>query len=169
MKKYKLALLVLLTLVFNACAQQERTAFEKETLAEKFETLEGKEITFEKILEQHKGQTIVIDVWASWCSDCLKGLPLVKKLQEQTVNNNVVYVFLSVDRKKENWKNTIVKRNIVGEHFFVPSGMKGSFGKAINLDWIPRYIVVGKDGNIKLYKAIKADDSKILEAIKADK
>jgi hypothetical protein len=47
--------------------------------------------------------------------------------------------------------------------------MKGALGKAIDLNWIPRYMVVGKNGTIKLYNAIKADDKKIIEAINADK
>ena len=41
------------------------------------------------------------------------------------------------------------------------SGWKGPFGNFVALDWIPRYMVVDKDGNIKLYKAIEADDTKI--------
>ena len=166
--KLKIVLIALVAIVMSACAQ-EKTAFETTTLSEKFMALDGTEVTLQNILDKHKGKTIVIDVWASWCSDCLKGLPLVKELQEKTAADDLVYVFLSVDKKKESWKAAITKRNINGDHYFVPTGMKGSFGKAINLDWIPRYMVVGKDGSIKLYKAIKANDSKILEAINADK
>ena len=166
--KLKIVLIALVAIVMSACAQ-EKTAFETTTLLEKFMALDGTEVSLQNILDKHKGKTIVIDVWASWCSDCLKGLPLVKELQEKTAADDLVYVFLSVDKKKESWKAAITKRNINGDHYFVPTGMKGSFGKAINLDWIPRYMVVGKDGSIKLYKAIKANDSKILEAINADK
>ena len=166
--KLKTVLIAFIAIVVSACAQ-DKNAFETTTLAEQFETLDGSEITFGKILEKHKGKTVVIDVWASWCSDCLKGLPLVKELQKETASDDLVYVFLSVDRKKDSWKSAITKRNILGDHYFIPTGMKGSFGKAINLSWIPRYMVIGKDGSIKLYNAIKANDSKILEAINADK
>ena len=167
--KLKIVLAAFIAIVISACAQEQTTAFETTTLSEKFMTLDGTEVTLQNILDKHKGKTVVIDVWASWCGDCLKGLPLVKELQEKTVSDDLAYVFLSVDKKKESWKAAITKRNINGDHYFVPTGMKGSFGKAINLDWIPRYMVVGKDGSIKLYKAIKANDSKILEAIYADK
>lgn len=166
--KLKIVLIAFIAIVISACAQ-EKTAFEATTLSEKFETIDGIEVTLQDILDKHKGKTVVIDVWASWCSDCLKGLPLVKELQEKTVADDLVYVFLSVDKKKESWKSAIKKRQIIGDHYFIPTGMKGSFGKAINLDWIPRYMVIGKNGSIKLYKAVKADDSKILEAINADK
>ncbi|MGB1268405.1 MAG: TlpA family protein disulfide reductase [Flavobacteriaceae bacterium] len=170
MIKFKTVLIAFVTIVITACAQEKTiTKFNASTLSEKFTTLDGSEITFENILKKHKGKTIVIDVWASWCSDCLKGLPLVKELQEKTVADDLVYVFLSVDKKKESWKAAITKRTIKGDHYFTPTGMKGAFGKSIDLDWIPRYMVVGKDSSIKLYRAVKANDSKILEAINADK
>jgi len=169
MRKFKMALIALITIVISACAQ-EKTIFPQEALSAKLTSLAGEEATLESVLESHKGKTIVLDIWASWCGDCLKGLPLVKKLQEQTKSDDVVYLFLSVDQKQKNWKVAIEKRNIVGNHFLVSSGsMKGALGKSIDLDWIPRYMVVGKDGTIKLYKAVKANDSRILDAIKADK
>ena len=45
------------------------------------------------------------------------------------------------------------------------SGWKGAFGTFLDLDWIPRYMVIDKQGNIKLFKATKATDIKIIEAI----
>jgi hypothetical protein len=39
--------------------------------------------------------------------------------------------------------------------------MEGVFAKAINLDWIPRYIIVDKTGKVVLYRAIETDFEKI--------
>ncbi|PHS05897.1 MAG: alkyl hydroperoxide reductase [Kordia sp.] len=169
MMKFKIVLIALVVIVISACAQ-EKTIFPQEALSAKLMSLKGENVTLEDVLKKHQGKTIVLDIWASWCSDCIKGLPLVKALQEQTKSDDLEYVFLSVDRKLDKWKSAIDKRNIIGDHYLVSSGsMKGSLGKSIDLDWIPRYMVIGKDGSIKLYKAIKANDAKILEAIKADK
>jgi hypothetical protein len=44
--------------------------------------------------------------------------------------------------------------------------MKGVFGQSIDLDWIPRYMVIDQTGKIALYKAIEADDAKIAAVIK---
>lgn len=169
MMKFKIVLIAFVTIVISACAQ-EKTAFPQEALSAKLLSLKGESVTLEDVLKKHQGKTIVLDIWASWCSDCIKGLPLVKALQKQTKSDDLEYVFLSVDRKHDKWKTAIDKRNIIGDHYLVTSGsMKGALGKSIDLNWIPRYMVIGKDGSIKLYNAIKADDSKILEAIKADK
>jgi hypothetical protein len=44
--------------------------------------------------------------------------------------------------------------------------MKGSFGKSIDLDWIPRYIIVNKKGGISLYRAIETDFELIQKTLK---
>lgn len=165
----KLKIIIIAFISLISCSNTTpKTEFPKEALADKLLALDGSETTLGEVLERYKGRTVVIDIWASWCGDCIKGLPLVKALQEQTKEDNIKYLFLSLDKKQSAWKNAIKKRNIDGDHYFIPSGWKGPIGNAVDLDWIPRYMVVGKDGKIKLYKAVKANDIKILEAIKAD-
>ena len=46
------------------------------------------------------------------------------------------------------------------------SGWKGAFGSFLKLDWIPRYMVVDKQGNIKLYNSVQADDKNIKNLLK---
>ena len=157
-------------ILFSCVAQEESTQFTKPALAEEVVALDGATTDLETVFKQYKGKTVVVDVWASWCGDCLASLPNLQKLQAQTKNDDIVYLFLSVDKSKDSWRKAIVKRKIIGEHYFLPLGMKKSvFGESIGLDWIPRYMVIGKDGSIKLFRAIKATDSKILAAINADK
>ncbi len=163
----KLVGIILLLLVVLSCKAQEPTQFSQEALNDTFITLEGKTVTFKNILEQHKGQLIVIDIWASWCKDCIAGMPKVKALQE--ANNDVVYVFLSLDKTQDAWKKGIEKYKVAGAHYFMQSGWEGPFGKFINLDWIPRYMVVDKTGNIALYKAIEANDANLQSIIKSNK
>jgi hypothetical protein len=43
--------------------------------------------------------------------------------------------------------------------------MKGAFGKSIALDWIPRYMVVNKEGKLVLFKAIETTDERIIEVL----
>jgi len=158
-------------LLFSCAPKEQAKQFTGAALAEKVITLDGDKTTLNNVFKQYIGKTIVVDIWASWCGDCLASLPHLQELQAQTKDyDNLVYLFLSVDKKQDAWKNAIAKRKIIGEHYFLPLGMKKSvFGESIALDWIPRYMVIGKDGRIKLFKAIKATDSEILKTIKADK
>ena len=63
------------------CQSDKITTFSEAALKDEFITIDENVVPFSAILEQHKGQTIFIDIWASWCKDCRKGLPKVKELQ----------------------------------------------------------------------------------------
>ncbi|WP_406683186.1 TlpA family protein disulfide reductase [Seonamhaeicola sp. MEBiC1930] len=156
--------LIILLISFFSCNIEKPTQFNEKALNDTFITLEGEEVSFQSILDKYKGKTIVIDVWASWCGDCLRGMPKVKELQAN--NKDVVYLFLSLDRGLDPWKKGIEKYNVEGEHYFMKSGWKGAFGKFIKLDWIPRYMVVNEASEIVVFKVIEANDKKLIAALK---
>ncbi|UOK41885.1 MULTISPECIES: TlpA family protein disulfide reductase [Flavobacterium] len=162
MNKFLAILFFALTL--SSCAQGTQKTFKKEALKNEMVTLDGSSITFKDILKKYKGKPIVLDIWASWCSDCIKGMPKVKALQSQFPN--VTYLFISMDKTQEAWQKGIQKHEVTGEHYMATDGMKGVFGKAIDLTWIPRYLVVDKKGKIALFNAIEADDLKLIETLK---
>ncbi|MGX7666141.1 TlpA family protein disulfide reductase [Flavobacterium pedocola] len=149
---------------YSYTQKKDDTAFKKEALENVMVTTDGGQITFKEILKKYEGKTIVMDIWASWCSDCIKGMPKVKALQKEFPD--ATYLFISMDKTPEAWKKGIEKYEVNGEHYMATDGMKGVFGKAVNLDWIPRYMVVDKKGTIALYKAIEADDQKLIETLK---
>ena len=147
-----------------SCSQAQKNSFSKEALSEKLLSTDGSQVAFEDILKQHKGKTLVIEVWASWCGDCVKAMPKIKELQAK--NPDVAYLFISMDKTVENWKIGIEKHELKGDHFMANDQMKGVFAKAIDLDWIPRYIILDKTGKIVLYRAIETDFDKINSVVK---
>ena len=160
----KIILFVTLALAAISCSNAQKKEFSKEGLTKTLVTLNGTEITFQDILKQHLGKVTVIEVWASWCSDCVKAMPKLKELQAN--NPNVDYVFISMDKAADKWKAGIEKHEIRGEHYWSTDGMKGEFAKTIDLDWIPRYIIIDKNGKIVTYRAIETDFDKINATLK---
>ncbi len=163
MKKILATLALGLTL--TSC--QGQTEFSKESLDSKLTTIDNKDISFEEILKLNEGKTVVIDVWASWCSDCIKSMPEVKELKAKYPE--VAFVNLSCDKTYDAWKNGIEKHEVTGENYLIKDGMKGAFGQSIKLDWIPRFIVVDKGGKILLFRAIEKDFEKIRETLEKAK
>ncbi|MEN9337539.1 MAG: hypothetical protein RLZZ500_2526 [Bacteroidota bacterium] len=166
MKKLVSVSLVLFSLF--SCAQNEApTAFSKATQGEKVTNLDGKELKFSEVLEKHKGKVTVIELWASWCGDCVKAMPKVKEMQ--AAHPNVDYVFISMDKAFDKWKAGIEKHQLTGDQYWVndEKGMKGSFGKSIDLDWIPRYMIIDKEGKITIYRAIETDFEKLNATLKS--
>ncbi|KGL61371.1 TlpA disulfide reductase family protein [Polaribacter sp. Hel1_33_49] len=158
-------LFLLLIVIFISCNSEKPTQFSTEAYKEMLIGLDDSKITLREVLYNHKGKKILIDVWASWCKDCIVGVPKIKKLQKEFPD--VVFLFLSVDRSNPSWKRAINRYNLKGEHYNLPEGMKdGEFVDFINLNWIPRYMVINESGEITLFKATNAADKEIKEALK---
>jgi len=162
-KKIIVSLFAVLAIVSCSDAQQKK-AFAKEALSETLLAADGSQTAFKDILEKHKGKTVVIEVWASWCGDCVKAMPKMKELQANYPT--VDYVFVSMDKTADKWKSGIEKHELKGDHYMANDQMKGIFGTAIDLDWIPRYIILDKTGKIVLYRAIETDFEKINTTLK---
>lgn len=165
MKFTKITICLFLTFSTISCSNAQKTEFSKKALDEKIISIDGNSISFQEVLNQFKGKTIVLEVWASWCGDCVKAMPQMKELQAN--NPDVTYLFLSMDKTIDNWKAGIEKHQLKGNHYLVNGGMRDSFGKALDLDWIPRYIIIDKTGKIIIYRAIETDFEKINTTLKS--
>jgi thiol-disulfide isomerase/thioredoxin len=159
-------IILILVIVFISCNSKKPTEFSEEANMEMLIGLDDSKITLREVIYEHKGKKILIDIWASWCKDCIVGFPKVKELQKEFPD--VVFLFLSVDRSNPSWKRAIEKYNLLGEHYNLPEGMDdGAFVNFIDLNWIARYMVIDESGEISLFKATDASDEKIKEALKA--
>lgn len=165
----KKLIVVLAFLVANFTIAQEvpkvlKTTFSKEALAQKVTDINGKTITISKILEEHKGKILVLDLWASWCRDCLNAMPKAKELEEK--NPAVNFVFLSLDRNLEAWKKGLEKHEMTSkENYWFHEGWKNNFNNYIDLNWIPRYLIINQKSGIAKYYAIVPDDPEIQKTI----
>lgn len=155
----------LIVLILASCNFETPTNFSPEALNDKVVNVNGTSFTFKEVINKYKGKKIIIDFWASWCRDCIKGLPKVRQLQKEFPE--VIYLFLSVDKRNNSWKRGIQRYKIKGEHYNLPKGMKdGDLVDFIGLGWIPRYMVLDETGKIILFKATDAADKDIKIAIK---
>lgn len=148
-----------------SCSKEEPTKFSDIALKSEVYNIDNRPSSVKEMLQKYRGKKVLIDVWASWCGDCIKGLPALKNLQKDFPN--VVFLFLSVDKSKSAWKNGIQRFQVNGEHYQLPKGMKsGVFVDFIDLSWIPRYLVVDERGEIILFNATSASDTAVENALK---
>ena len=120
--------------------------------------LQGKARSFGEMLDQYKGKKVVLDIWASWCRDCLVGYPKLDDLMKRTADQNVVYVFLSIDEKADKWKTAIERFSMQGEHYRIPAGWKNRLSNYGALDWVPRYMLLNEEGRVIGGKAITSEE-----------
>ncbi|WP_295337025.1 TlpA disulfide reductase family protein [Flavobacterium sp.] len=160
----KIAVFILSAIASLSCSNAQVKEFSKETMTKKLVQTDNSQVSFKDILKKNKGNVTVIEIWASWCGDCVKAMPKVKEMQ--TNNPNVNYVFISMDKAYDKWLAGIDKHELKGDHYWVTDGMKGEFGKSIDVDWIPRYIILDKNGKIVTYRAIETDFESINATLK---
>ena len=102
MKKI-VALIMALTLF--SCSNAQKSSFSKEALSETLLATDGSQIAFQDILKKQEGKIVVLEIWASWCGDCVKAMPKIKELQAK--NPDVSFLFISMDKTADKWKKGI--------------------------------------------------------------
>jgi thiol-disulfide isomerase/thioredoxin len=172
--KYLLALCVLVSFVTTTFSQNDPVPdyvtiqdFPDSVKSLNLQALDGKGITFGELLKSHQGKKILIDIWGSWCRDCIIGYPKLDELRRLIGEKHVAYIFLSTDKDPQKWKNAIEKFNIRGEHYLLDGGWKTPLSSYIALDWVPRYLVLDEKGKVIMPKAIVADDVSLKSALSA--
>ncbi len=126
------------------------------------QTIDGKTIK----LSQYRGQYCVLDFWASWCGDCRKDMPEMKRIYDRFSKQGVQFVGISFDTRKESWQNAIEKYGISYPQVSELKNMRdASITKAYGIHWIPSYVLVGPDGKVCLSTVLTWKLEKKLEEV----
>lgn len=97
-------------------------------------------------LSDFKGKYIYVDLWATWCSPCMKESPLFHQLAEKyTGNYNLVFLSISIDSNTRAWQQFLTHRkSAIPEYNCADTKGLGKW----NVTGIPRFILIGKDFKI---------------------
>jgi thiol-disulfide isomerase/thioredoxin len=128
-------------------------------------TPDGKTISLSSL----KGKLVYIDVWATWCGPCREEFPESKKLvREFEGNNDVVFLYVSLDENVDAWKKMLKDGTVPGgTHINQQSNSPGSLWSKYMLWGIPRYIMVSKDGTMLKAHAPRPSSGEVASEIRA--
>ncbi|MGB3452777.1 MAG: TlpA disulfide reductase family protein [Moheibacter sp.] len=121
--------------------------------------INGKDVA----LSDLKGKLVYIDVWATWCVPCLQEIPSLKKLESDYHGKDIYFVSMSVDQKKdfEKWQNMVKEKELQGIQIFSDNDWKSQFVKDYNINGIPRFILLDREGKIISADAPRPSDPNI--------
>jgi thiol-disulfide isomerase/thioredoxin len=97
-------------------------------------------------LHEFKGKVVYIDLWASWCGPCKEQQPHLKALMAHyRSQKEIVFLCLAVLDKEKNWIKSVRKEKIPALQWY---DVQGDVQKFYHVNAIPRFIIIGKEGEL---------------------
>ena len=70
----------------------------------------GKPISLSSVVNNPNNRYVLVDFWATWCSECVKAMPQLKEIYAQYHEKGLEIYGLSVDANRKNWE-TFLEEN----------------------------------------------------------
>jgi len=124
-----------------------------------------RKITLKEFIKKNKNKYIYIDFWASWCSPCREELPFSRKIIDEYKDDEILFVFISIDKNFKKWKKATENEKIDKYSFLAINYPNAKFYRDLELKTIPRYLLFNKQGKIihtNLPKPSSLDLKKVL-------
>ena len=118
-------------------------------------------------LDDLKGKYVYVDVWATWCAPCKREIPFLKELNMQYKGRDLEIVSLSIDKldDKEKWLAMVKDENLQGIQLLANQEWNSDFVRDYNIQGIPRFILIDKEGKIVDADAPRPSDPRLIELL----
>ena len=113
-------------------------------LAPKFtlRDVDGKPVSLESL----RGQTVLLDFWATWCVPCRESMPEIQALHEQYKNKGLVVLGIDTNETEEK------ARPYFAEQKYTFTNLLASGSSVVddyNAHLLPHVVLIGKDGVVR--------------------
>ena len=121
--------------------------------------INGKSVTQEEM----KDKVIFIDFWASWCSPCVAQFSHTKILMDKYKNDDVLFLYISIDVDLESWKEYLKENTMAGVH----ANDKLILPLNFQVTGIPNSFIIAKNGKIAFNSRLKSklNDDHVLQVL----
>ncbi|RYU96918.1 TlpA family protein disulfide reductase [Emticicia agri] len=127
--------------------------------------INGNKFNFAK----YKGKVIYVDFWASWCGPCRQEFPFSKKIHASLTDKqkkSIVFLYISIDEDPNNWKNAVERLQLDnGEHGYSEGGWASEVVRKYQINGIPRYMIIDKNGTIVQPDAVRPSSPDTLDIL----
>jgi len=160
LKSFKLLLIISLILLVPSV-----NAYSKLEIGDIPPNYLGKDSDGEQVnLEDNKGKVVIISFWASWCSPCLKELPILENIQNKLGKDKVKVVAVNYKESRKQYRH--IKKKLSDLELTLTHDKHGSLGNKFGVEGIPHLFIVGKNGEL-VYQSVGYGDSSIKKIVKA--
>jgi thiol-disulfide isomerase/thioredoxin len=106
---------------------------------------------YQKILQQHKGQPLLVTFWATWCEPCRDEYPMVNELAKQYAPQGLRVVGIDLDQDGDLilMRRFLARYKPVFPNYRKAKGEEDAFSNAVMKGWngsIPASFFYSRDG-----------------------
>jgi len=130
----------------DLAAEKERASAEK--LVGKpapdftLDTLDGESVS----LSDLKGQVVVLDFWATWCPPCVKSLPELEQIHQQSAGQSVKVFAVNLQENETRVRSFLQSR---GLSLPILMDSEGEVAQKYSIHAIPQTVIIGKNGEVQ--------------------
>lgn len=116
----------------------------------------GNSLTFADMINKHKGKVIFLDIWSLSCGPCRANMPKSNALKKKLKNYPIEFVYITEDQKTDDlWKQVYEVSLTKENHYRFVKGRNARLLKYMNIDWVPDYMIIDKDGSLINFNAMQ--------------
>lgn len=119
----------------------------------------NKVVNLKTIINNKQSDYYLLDFWATWCIPCLENIQAIHKM-ELPKGLEIIYVSMDRVKDKEKWLKKAESLHLSNSYLSAETQNNKNIINKINLNKLPRYIIIDKDLNVlnpDLYSPQEAD------------
>ncbi|MDR2040477.1 MAG: TlpA family protein disulfide reductase [Bacteroidales bacterium] len=100
-------------------------------------------------LSDFRGKIVYMDFWGRGCGPCIYEFQNSKEeFQQKYGTGDIVFIYVCVDSKEPQWRQAVEQYQLKGVNLIAEGWTKHPACKAYNVEGIPHYVLIDKEGKI---------------------
>ena len=131
-----------------------------------FYDIKNNSLDVAQVVKNKSSKYYLIDFWATWCNPCIQN---IKSIHNMDLPKNLETIYISMDKTKdrEKWLTKSSELNLNNSFLIIENENNKNIIKKIQLNQLPRYILVDKNFNILDINMITPQEGEFLKKLKS--